>query len=111
MKLQLLSTSALTLSLLSIMAIGTQATAASFDCHKAKTSIEKTICEDRYLSELDGKMGKLYHKAKAYQHDLPKYQKEWIRNRNKECGTNNDCLYKWTESRVASFKEIISDGK
>ena len=93
------------------MAIGTQATAASFNCHKASTAIEKTICEDRYLSELDGKMGKLYHKAKAYQHDLPKYQKEWIRNRNKECGTNNDCLYKWTESRVASFKEIISDGK
>jgi len=101
----------LTLSLMAVMTLGTQATAASFNCHKASTSIEKAICADRYLSELDGEMGKLYSKAKAYQHDLPKYQKEWIKNRNKECGANNDCLYKWTENRVTNFKNIIGDAK
>ena len=101
----------LTLSLMAVMTLGTQATAASFNCHKASTSIEKTICDDRYLSELDGEMGKLYHKAKVYQHDLPKYQKEWIINRNSECGADGDCLYKWTESRVINFKDIIGDAK
>ena len=100
-----------TLFLMAVMTLGTQATAASFNCHKASTSIEKTICDDRYLSGLDGEMGKWYHKAKAYQHDLPKYQKEWIKNRNHECGTNSDCLYKWTENRIKNFKNIISDAK
>jgi len=85
--------------------------ATSFDCHKASSSIEKAICTDRYLSELDGKMGKLYHQAKQYQHDLPKYQKEWIHNRNQTCGADQDCLYTWTENRIINFKNIIADAK
>ncbi|KYJ85722.1 hypothetical protein AS592_03005 [Sulfurovum riftiae] len=89
----------------------TELSAASFNCHKASTSIEKSICTDRYLNELDGDMGKLYLKAKQYQHDLPSLQKMWIKNRNKECGANTDCLYKWTENRIVNFKNIISDAK
>jgi uncharacterized protein len=104
-------TTKLTLSALAIMALGSHATAASFNCHKAATKIEHAICEDKWLSELDGEMGKLYHKAKAYQHDLPQYQKMWIKNRNAECGANTDCLYKWTENRVTNFKNIIKDAK
>ena len=104
-------TTKLTLSALAIMALGSYATAASFNCHKAATKIEHAICEDKWLSELDGEMGKLYHKAKAYQHDLPQYQKMWIKNRNAECGANTDCLYKWTENRVTNFKNIIKDAK
>ena len=96
---------------MAVFTMGTHAAAASFNCHKASTSIEKAICDDRYLSELDGKMGHLYHKAKKYQHDLPKYQKEWIRNRNHECGANTDCLYKWTENRIENFNNIIGDAK
>ncbi len=102
----------LTLSAVLAVTLGTTfVSAASFDCRKASTGIEKVICDDAELSRLDGEMGKLYYKAKAYQHDLPTYQKEWIKNRNKECGVNTDCLYKWTESRVTNFKNIISDAK
>ena len=86
-------------------------TAASFNCHKAASPIEKTICTDRYLNELDGNMGQLYHQAKQYQHDLAKYQKEWIHNRNKTCGTDQDCLYTWTENRIKNFNNIIGDAK
>ena len=96
---------------MALLTLGSSLNAASFNCHKASTGIEKTICGDRYLSELDGDMGRLYHKAKAYQHDLPRYQKEWIKNRNHECGTDNDCLYKWTENRITNFKNIIGDAK
>ncbi len=83
-------------SVMTTMAMATAATAASFNCHKASTPIEKAICADRYLNELDGDMGKLYHKAKQYQSDLPSLQKMWIHNRNRTCGTNTDCLYEWT---------------
>jgi len=100
-----------TLTLIAIMTMGTQVTAASFNCRKASTAIEKKICEDRYLNELDEDMGRLYHQAKQYQHDLPTYQKIWINNRNKECGANTGCLYKWTENRVTNFKNIIGDAK
>jgi uncharacterized protein len=85
--------------------------AASFNCHRASTSIERAICADRYLNELDGDMGRLYHEAKQYQTDLPKFQREWIRNRNKECGANTDCLYKWTENRIINFKDTINDAR
>ncbi len=89
----------------------TSVTAASFNCHKASTPIEKAICSDRYLNALDGDMGKLYHKAKVYQKDLPSLQKEWIHNRNRTCGANTDCLYKWTENRITNFQNIIKDAK
>ena len=101
----------LTLASIAVFALGSQLSAASFNCHKASTSIEKAICADRNLNELDGKMGHMYQKAKKYQHDLPKYQKMWVKNRNKECGANTDCLYKWTESRITNFKNIIGDAK
>jgi len=101
----------LTLASITLFALSSQLSAASFNCHKASTSIEKAICTDRNLNELDSKMGYTYQKAKKYQHDLPKYQKIWVKNRNKECGANTDCLYKWTESRIINFKNIISDAK
>jgi len=47
-------TTKLILSALAIMALGSHATAASFNCHKAATKIEHAICADRCLSELDG---------------------------------------------------------
>jgi uncharacterized protein len=101
----------LTLAVIAVMSLSSQATAASFNCHKASTSVEKAICADRYLNELDGDMGRLYHKAKQYQHGLPQLQKEWIHNRNKTCGANTDCLYKWTENRIVNFNNIIKDAK
>jgi uncharacterized protein len=105
------TTTKLTLSLIATMTVGTHAFAASFNCHKAATKIEHAICSDHYLSKLDGKMGKLYHKAKHYDHNLANEQKLWIKNRNNECGADQDCLYKWTETRIENFKNIINDSK
>jgi uncharacterized protein len=103
------TTTKLALSLIATMTVGTHAIAASFNCHKAATKVEHAICSDHYLSKLDGKMGKLYHKAKQYDHDL--MQKLWIKNRNNECGADQDCLYKWTETRIENFNNIIKDSK
>ena len=100
-----------TLTVITIFTLDVQLSAASFNCHKASTSIEKAICANHYLNKLDSKMGKMYQKAKKYQHDLLKYQKMWIKNRNSECGSNTDCLYRWTENRIVNFKNIINDAK
>lgn len=37
--------------------------AASFDCNKASTFIEKAICSESELSKLDDLLGKSYKKA------------------------------------------------
>lgn len=40
-----------------------QAQAASFDCAKAKNSVEKVICADADLSRIDEDMSTAYHHA------------------------------------------------
>lgn len=60
----------------------TAVSAASFDCTKSRTFVEKTICADPQLSELDEKLDAAYKKAmKISRHpeDLKKWQKEWIK--------------------------------
>lgn len=82
--------------------------AASFNCHKASSSIEKAICADRYLSELDGKMGRLYHQAEEKGFDVRAEQRSWVSHRNSRCGSNTDCLYDLTEKRVAHLKRLLA---
>ena len=80
--------------------------AASFDCDRASTKIERTICSDSYLSELDGKMGRLYHKASRFAH-IKQEQRDWLQHRNRYCGANNDCLYDMTKRRVKTLRRFI----
>jgi uncharacterized protein YecT (DUF1311 family) len=65
------------------------ANAASFDCAKARTKIEKIICRDAELSDLDGRMAKAYdfyrtihpdkvEKITEEQKNLPKYREKLI---------------------------------
>lgn len=64
--------------------------AASFDCGRVSTEIEKTICADRTLSDLDDALTKLYAETKqrlsgADQDQLVADQKEWLKHRNVNC--------------------------
>ncbi|MDP2832527.1 MAG: lysozyme inhibitor LprI family protein [Pseudomonadota bacterium] len=58
---------------------------ASFDCGKAKAQVEKIVCADPVLSDLDGKLAALY----AYERglgdiaNLKAEQKAWLRERNR----------------------------
>lgn len=71
--------------------------AASFDCTKASTRVEKMICADISLSRLDDKMAMAYRttalppigdpSAAAW---LKKTQREWLKQRN-ACETST-CL-------------------
>lgn len=59
--------------------------AASFDCEKASTKIEKLICENAELSRLDEEMNAAYKAAlKDSKHAgaIKQLQKEWVKERN-----------------------------
>ena len=44
----------------------TNAEAASFDCAKARTAVEKMICADAELSKLDDEMAAVHRQASEY---------------------------------------------
>jgi len=87
----------------------TTLSAASFNCRNASTATERAICGDKYLSQLDGKMGKLYHKASSFA-NIKEEQRDWINHRNRNCGGNEDCLYDLTKVRMGELRRIIRRG-
>ena len=73
------------LSALALFALES-ASAASFPCAKATTAVEKSICADRTVSELDEHLGRYYSAARAELGEakacLAKDQKSWLQTRN-----------------------------
>lgn len=68
---------------------------ASFDCRKAVTEVEKLICADKELQELDASLSQKY-KEKSSQDDVDSdktvtEQRFWIKNIRNKCVTV-DCL-------------------
>jgi uncharacterized protein len=65
------------------------APAASFDCAKAATSVEKAICASPEVSDLDEYLGRYFHAARAEVGSagacLVRNQRDWLR------GTRNKC--------------------
>jgi uncharacterized protein YecT (DUF1311 family) len=79
--------------------------AASFDCAKATTQIEKSICVEPGLSRLDGELGHLYESARHTAPDpasLKAEQVRWLEERNR-C-EDEGCLRKSYESRIAQLR-------
>jgi uncharacterized protein len=63
--------------------LSTQAVAASFDCKKAASWVEKTVCANPELSKLDDEMAKAYSNALANlspegQKETKQYQRQWL---------------------------------
>ena len=99
--------------------------AASFNCTKARTSIEKQICSDANLSVLDEELAKVYKKVLqlSIHNKLSKYdgssnynffkqkQKKWLKARNKNCSKykgneQKECLLSYYTSRIEKLKEF-----
>ena len=72
----------LTAIALTIASVSFSAQAASFDCSKASTKVEKLICSDALVSDLDSSLNKVYNSIK----EKPvEDQRAWIKNvRNKQ---------------------------
>lgn len=50
---------------LALLAVAAASQAAGFDCRRARTQVEKTICADAELSQLDSEMNALYKQIRA----------------------------------------------
>jgi uncharacterized protein len=72
------------------------AQAASFDCAKAKSKIEKAICADQTLSDYDEYLGRYYGGAAETLKDgadcLKTEQRVWVKTVRDLCGAKSNCL-------------------
>jgi uncharacterized protein YecT (DUF1311 family) len=89
-----------------------RAPAASFDCARAASPVEKTICADAALARLDRQVAEHYQMALhnvAYdakqQEALRQVQRDWIARRNRACTgpATAGCLTKFYRDRLADL--------
>ena len=80
--------------------------AASFDCRKASTDVEHTICNDSALSQADSKMAKAYSRLRkalprSERKILKRDQRKWLKERDREFA---DCARgvegEWTDTAM-----------
>jgi uncharacterized protein YecT (DUF1311 family) len=76
--------------------------AASFDCEKASSEVEKTICSDDELSKLDETLNKVYLQALKrtdIKEQTIESQKQWLKKVRDAC-QDADCLKEAYENRI-----------
>ncbi|MGO1744136.1 MAG: lysozyme inhibitor LprI family protein [Psychrobacter sp.] len=96
---------------LGVYLLSTHANSASFDCKKATTWVEKTICENPELSNLDEAMAKKYkvdltsaadyEDSQAYKDGLINSQRTWLKFQRNTC-KDTSCL-------IREYKEYIEE--
>ncbi len=97
---------------------------ASFKCCRASTNIEKYICSDKELADMDKEMGILYlhvkmHASKNIKKVLLKKRRTWVKNRKKDCHVPDEfiedakvvqCLKDEYLNKTSEFGSIFQDG-
>lgn len=85
----------------------------SFDCTKASSRIEQTICNDADLARLDLEMNQLFHDIKnasatqPAQTQLIRFQNNWIQARNRTC-SNQQELVKCLKNSYGAQMQALS---
>lgn len=90
----------------------THAAKPSFDCAKAGGKVEKLICSDAELAELDRSLSDLYavllkHTPAGDQKRLKAEQRGWVKGRN-DCWKSDDtrgCVESEYRSRINELKD------
>jgi len=100
-----------TISILGACLFSTYANAASFDCNKATTWVEKTVCDSPELSKLDDAMAKKYKSnlatssnyedSKAFKDRFIANQRTWLTFQRNTC-KSEECL-------IREYKEYIEE--
>ena len=88
------------------------ARAATFDCDKASTSVEKVICSDTRLTNLDDQLGRQYKDVLAASSNggaLKAEQKAWLSSRN-QC-KDSDCIMKAYDDRIRVLNAMSAPAK
>ncbi|MFN3069958.1 lysozyme inhibitor LprI family protein [Serratia sp. J2] len=98
------------LSILSLIIIGFsyQTSAASFDCTKAKSFAEKTICSDKELSNYDDVLSKVYDRAKNVVQNKKGFSNltRELWNSREECSTH-ECVERWYDTAFVVYDTVI----
>nr|WP_259759662.1 lysozyme inhibitor LprI family protein [Pseudomonas sp. GCEP-101] len=86
------------------------ASAASFDCKKARQADEKAICADRQLSELDVQVATTYRLlrglfAMGMRGNLGDSQLAWLEQR-RACRANTACLKQRYQERLDALQKV-----
>ena len=93
-----------------IAAFTSGARAASFDCIKASSLVEKTICADSQLSALDDTLTQVYKKAVAGAVNpdaLKSEQRVWLTTIRNKC-SDVACLKSAYNERVSALSSVTS---
>ena len=85
----------------------------SFDCHKAQSTIEMTICSNDELSNLDAQMGVLYRKVvdsapQSNREAIKSDQRTWLRQRE-QCSSNAPCIEEKLNARIRQLRATALD--
>lgn len=86
---------------------------ASFDCAKAKTKTDKTICSNPELSKLDGELGDAYTRtmnlsSAQRQHKIRAKQIDWLEGVRDKC-TDKACLVNAYKARLNILDPLFDD--
>jgi uncharacterized protein len=108
------ATRRLALGLLSLALMAGTAHAASFDCKKASTPVEKAICDDKALGALDEQVAESYGRLidGAPAADLPSLrdaQRGWLKQRN-QCASSDlhACLAESMKRRAKALDAAVT---
>ncbi|HEY9028304.1 MAG TPA: lysozyme inhibitor LprI family protein [Burkholderiaceae bacterium] len=76
---------------LSLASAAFAAGAAGFDCTRAASTVERTICADPALSAQDDRLTALFNERKAHDKSVVTAQRAWLHDVRDKC-TTADCL-------------------
>lgn len=96
------------LALLGLFA-GSAAQAASFDCNKARTPMEKAICSDMKLSALDDELNAAYKAAaerSGNKEAIRRWQRDWLKSYEVTHCTDAACWQVQFSERIAALRNV-----
>ncbi|EJE50385.1 hypothetical protein PMI14_04945 [Acidovorax sp. CF316] len=92
-----------------LMALAPLASAASFDCTKAKSPMEKLICSDAPLSALDEQLNTAFKEAitrSKARPQLVQWQREWLKSYEVTQCKDARCLAQEFSGRIALLQSV-----
>jgi uncharacterized protein len=102
-------------SMFLILFTAVHAHAASFDCNKAKSTLEHSICDDAKLNQLDAELGTAYQnllkkRSKSEGEQVRQMQRDWLITRENNCEVSNaNCLIKLYQQRISALQFQTSE--
>jgi len=81
--------------------------APSFDCAKASNAVERAICADPVLAELDVRLAIQYKQAlqsAANKEALRKVQRQWLQQMHRQCSNGaSQCIQQHYKKRLSEL--------